>query len=60
MKSQTKTSFSCANLIKECTAFNIGIIVFKLNKVSTLVNPKKKDLAKGIAGASKAIFMKRV
>lgn len=60
MKSQTKTYFSCANLIKKCTSFNISIIAFKPNKVSTLVNKDKFELTKGIMGAFKAIFMKRM
>jgi hypothetical protein len=60
MKSQTKTYFSYANLIKKCTTFNIGIIAFKPNKVSTLVNKDKLELTKGTMGASKAIFMRRM
>jgi hypothetical protein len=55
-----KTSFNCVNLIKECTAFNINIITFEPNKVSTLVSKDKLDLAKGIMGALDAIFMRRV
>ncbi len=60
MKSHTKIFFSCANLIKECITCNINIIVFKPNKVPTLVNKNKLDLAKGTMSASKAIFMRRM
>jgi hypothetical protein len=60
MKSQKKSSLNCANLIKECTTFNIYITTFKPNKVSTSINKDKLDLAEGIVGASNAIFMRRM
>ncbi len=60
MKSQTKSFLNCENLIKECTTFNIYVTTFKPNKVFTLINKDKLDLAEGIVGASSAIFMKRV
>jgi hypothetical protein len=60
MKSQTKSSLNCANLIKECTTFNIYITTFKPNKVSTSISKDKLDLPKGIVGAFGAIFMRRV
>ncbi len=59
MKSHTKTSFNCVNLIKECIVSNIYITTFKPNKVSTLVSKYKLDLVEGIVGASNAIFMKK-
>jgi len=61
MKSHTKTSFSCVNLIKECIASNSTIIAFKLNnKVSTSINKDKLDLVEGIVGAYNAIYMRKV
>jgi hypothetical protein len=58
MNSQTKTSFNCVNLIKECITSNIYITKFKPNKVFTLVSKDKLDLVEGIVGASNAILMK--
>jgi hypothetical protein len=60
MKSQTKSPLNCANLIQEYTTFNIYIIAFKPNKVSTSINKDKLDLVEGIVGASNAIFIRRV
>jgi hypothetical protein len=60
MKSPKKSSFNCANLIKECATFNVYISTFKPNKNSTLISKDKLDLAEGIVGASSAIFMNRV
>jgi len=60
MKSQTKTSNNCANLIKECIASNIYITTLKPNKVSTLLSKDILDLVEGIVGASNAIFMRKV
>jgi hypothetical protein len=57
VKSKTITSLNYANLIKECTTSNIDIITFKPNKDSTSINKDKLDLAKGIMGASNAIFI---
>jgi len=59
MKSQTKISLNCANLIKECITSNIYITKFKPNKVFTLISKYKLNLVKGILGASNAIFMKK-
>jgi hypothetical protein len=53
-----KKSFNCVNLIKKCITFNSTMIAFKPNnKVSTSINKDKLDFAKGIVGASNAIFM---
>jgi len=60
MKSQTKSSCNCANLMEECTTFHIYITTFKPNKVSTSINKEKLDLVEGIVGASSAIFMRGV
>ncbi len=60
MKSQTKSSFNCANLIQEYTTFDIYITAFKPNIVSTSINKDKLDLVEGIVCASNAIFMRRV
>jgi len=60
MKSQTKTSLNCVNLIKECITSNIYIIKVKPNKVSTLVNKYKLDLVECIVGAFNVIFMKKM
>jgi hypothetical protein len=39
---KNKKSLNYANLLKECIAFNIGIIAFKPNKVSTSINKKNE------------------
>jgi hypothetical protein len=60
MKLETKTSLNYANLIKECTTSNIGIITFKPNKDSTSINKDKLNLIEGIVVASNAIFTQKV
>jgi len=51
-KLHANTSYSGANLIKDCIVSKSGVITFKPNNISTLVNKHKLDLVEVSAGAS--------
>jgi hypothetical protein len=59
-KSHTNTSYSGANLIKDCIVSKSGVIAFNPNNISTLVNKHKLDLIEVSVGASNAIFVRKV
>jgi hypothetical protein len=60
IKSHTNTSYSGANLIKDCIVSKSGVIAFNPYNISTLVNKHKLDLIEVSVGASNAIFVRKV
>ncbi len=59
-KSHANTSYSGANLIKDCIVFKSDVIAFNPNNISILVNKHKLDSIHVSVGASNAIFVRKM